>query len=91
MKKLKKFNVILAILLTIVSIISFCISGNYNYLIFILALIIPFIFKISPVITPIYLIYIYITASLGLISGWFKTITWYDSLTHFYGEFYLVY
>lgn len=82
--KLKRFNLILSILFTIMSIVLCIATKEIKYLSFIPFIILPYVLKVSPLLNCIYLIYMFLTMFLGAICGWFRLISWYDTFTHFW-------
>ena len=83
MNKISKFNLFLAFCFTLISIITSIYLKDLTFLLFILVIIIPFILKIKPVMTTIYLVFIFLAMFLGCMLHLYKITTWYDNFTHF--------
>lgn len=83
MKKLSKINIILAVLFVLISIVTTIIKKDFILLLFIGYVILPFIFRIKPVLTLLYLVFGFIAMFLGNMVHLFRTVYWFDSFSHF--------
>lgn len=83
MKKLNKLNIILAVLFIFISIITTIVKKDFILLLFIGYVILPFLLKVKPVLTILYLIFGFIAMFLGNMVHLFRTIYWFDSFSHF--------
>ncbi len=76
------FNKIIALIMSIVTIILTIINNNISYLLFLLVLIIPFIIKLKPISTFLYLIYTFLAVFMGFQLKFYKLIPWFDDIAH---------
>lgn len=81
--KSNKINVFLAFILGFVVVFLSLLKKDITLLLFCLYLVLPFVFKIKPVITLIYLIFGFIAIFLGLQIHLYKTTSWFDIFSHF--------
>jgi hypothetical protein len=80
---LARFNKILAVILSIITIITSIYLKKISLLIFLLYIILPFIFKLKPYLTIIYLSFGFLSIFNGTLLHLYKLTMWYDSLVHF--------
>ena len=80
---MKKLNKIVAVIIALLMIYLSFYNSNYFELLFLLLLIVPFIIKIPPIQSLIYLIMIFLTMCLGFQFTLYQTTTYYDKLVHF--------
>lgn len=76
-------NKILAVLFSLITIILFIIYKEITILLFYIYIIIPFMIKLKPSYTLIYLIFGFLSILLGFLIHLYKTIYWYDGFVHF--------
>lgn len=83
MRKLSVINKILACIFAVATIIMAIILKEIEVLIYLPIIIIPFIIKIKPLLTFLYLIFTCISVFLGSLCHLFKLTIWFDSFSHF--------
>ena len=76
-------NKILAVLFSLITIVLFIFNKEITILLFLIYIIFPFIIKLKPSYTLIYLIFGFLSILLGFLIHLYKTIYWYDSFVHF--------
>lgn len=80
---MKKNNKILAVIFCVVSIFFAIYKKDFSFLLFILYIPIPFIFKLNNTLIFISLIFGFLGIFLGSLLSLFKITTWYDTFVHF--------
>ena len=81
--KLNKINALIAFVLCCLVVFFTIYYKNITLLLFCIYLVLPFVFKIKPVITLLYLIFGFIAIFLGSQLHLYKTTSWFDAMTHF--------
>lgn len=81
--KLNKINALIAFVLCCLVIFFAIFYKNITLLLFCIYIILPFVFKIKPVITLCYLIFGFIAIFLGAQLHLYKITSWFDNMTHF--------
>ena len=81
--KLNKINIIIAFVLCFISVFFALNNKDITLLLFSLYVVIPFIFKVKPIITLLYMLFGFIALFLGCQLHLFKTTTWFDNFSHF--------
>ena len=80
---MKKINHVLAIFLSIITLICFVKYKEITILLFLPYIALPFIFKLKDKYTIIYLVFGFIGLFNGFLLHFYKIISWYDTFTHF--------
>ena len=80
---MKKINHVLAIFLSIITLICFIKYKEITILLFLPYIALPFIFKLKDKYTIIYLVFGFIGLFNGFLLHFYKIISWYDTFTHF--------
>lgn len=80
---MKIFNKILAVLMGIVVVYLSIKDSNYSYLLFMIALVLPFIVKLPNIVTTVYLVYTFIAIFLGGQYHLYRKTDWFDDFAHF--------
>jgi len=80
---MKLINRILAVLMGIVVIILTIKNENWSYLLFFIALILPFAIKLPNIATCIFLLYTFAAIFLGGQVHLYRTTEWFDDFAHF--------
>lgn len=83
MKQLKKINLFLALLFSVITIILSWIYCDITILLYLIIIPIAYILKLKPVLIFIYLIYTFIAFLLGSLCHLYQITTWYDTFAHF--------
>lgn len=80
---MEKLNKVLALLFSIITVILCIFNNKLSILLFLIYIFLPFLFKIKPLYTFIYLVFGFLSLLLGFFIHLYKTVFWYDSLVHF--------
>lgn len=83
MKRLSLINKILACIFVIATIVMAIVLKEIEVLLYLPVIIIPFIIKLKPLLTFLYLIFTCISIFLGSLCHLFKLTIWFDSFSHF--------
>jgi len=75
-------NKILAIVLSLIVIYFTYQDSNLTYLLFLIVLSVPFILKLKPIATLIYIVYSFLAMFLGSQVGIYRIVNWYDDIAH---------
>ncbi len=81
--KLNKINALIAFVLCCLVVFFAIFYKNITLLLFCIYLVLPFVFKIKPVITLLYLLFGFIAIFLGSQLHLYKITSWFDNMTHF--------
>ncbi len=81
--KLNKINAVIAFVLCCLVVFFSIFYKDITLLLFCIYLVFPFVFKIKPVITLLYLIFGFIAIFLGSQLHLYKITSWFDAMTHF--------
>lgn len=76
-------NKILAVLFSLITIVLFVFNKEITILLFLIYIIFPFIIKLKPSYTLIYLTFGFLGILLGFLLHLYKITHWYDSFVHF--------
>ena len=80
---LNKINILISFVFCFISLLFSFIYKDITLLLFSLYIVIPFILKVKPIITFLYLIFGFIALFLGFQLHLYKTVYWYDNFAHF--------
>lgn len=83
MKKLSVINKILAFVFAVATIIMAIVLKEFVVLTYLLVILLPFVFKVKPLLTFLYLIFTCISLFLGSLCHLYKWTIWFDSFSHF--------
>lgn len=83
MKKLSVINKILAVIFAILTIAMAIVLKEAEVLLYLFVIMIPFIIKLKPLLTFLYLIFTCISVFSGSLCHLFKLVIWFDSFSHF--------
>lgn len=83
MKRLSVINKVLACIFAAATIIMAIVLKEVVILVYLPVILLPFIFKIKPLLTFLYLIFTCIALFLGSLCHLFKLTIWFDSFSHF--------
>ena len=75
-------NKLLAVIMSLVVIYFSFIDSNVVYLLFVLIIIIPFVVKLPPITTFVYLIYMFLAMFLGMQLHLYRKTLWFDDFAH---------
>ena len=81
--KLNKINIIIAFVLCFISVFFALNNKDITLLLFSLYVVIPFIFKVKPIITLLYMLFGFIALFLGCQLHLYKITSWFDNFSHF--------
>ena len=81
--KLNKINIIIAFVLCFISVFFALNNKDITLLLFSLYIVVPFIFRVKPIITLLYMLFGFIALFLGSQLHLYKTTTWFDNFSHF--------
>ena len=80
---MKKLNKIIAVVIALLMIYFSFKNSNYLHLFYLLTLVIPFVIKMPPIQTLIYLIMMFLMVVLGYQVNLYQKTTYYDKIAHF--------
>ena len=80
---MNKINILIAFVFCFISLLFTFINKDITILLSSLYVIIPFILKLKPIVTFLYLIFCFISLFLGCQLHLFKNVYWYDNFSHF--------
>lgn len=83
MKKLSLYNKVLAVIFAVATIIMAIVLKEWVVLAYLPVIALPFIFKVKPLLTFLYLVFTCISLFLGSLCHLFKLTIWFDSFSHF--------